>query len=100
MTTEAKLKTDFLTYSHTIGLCTMQYRGFYSPTEHGVWALTGGCTPQAALWKGMCEGLRVTVYDTDSNYYGVIGRAGTGDGEFTWPTAVAVDSAEPRVCSR
>ncbi len=91
MTTEAKLKTDFLIYSHTIGLCTMQYRGMYSPTDTALGRDGRMYTTNRSL-EGDMRGLRVTVYDTDSNYYGVIGQGGTGDGELMWPKGIALDS--------
>ncbi len=91
MTTEARAKTDFLTYSHTIGLSTMEYRGMYCPSSTALGPDGRMYTSNRSL-DGDMRGLRVTVYDTDSNYYGVIGSGGTGDGEFIWPTAVAVDS--------
>ena len=91
MTTEANTKTGFLTYSHTIGLSTMQDRGLYCPSDTALGPDGRMYTTNRSV-EGEPRGLRVTVYDIDSNYYGVIGRAGTGDGEFIWPTAVAVDS--------
>ncbi len=91
MTTETRTKADFLAYSHTIGLSTMEYRGFYCPSDTALGPDGRMYTTNRSI-EGESRGLRVTVYDIDSNYYGVIGRFGTGDGEFVWPTAVALDS--------
>ena len=91
MTTEAKPAADFLTYSHTIGLSTMEDRGMYCPSATALGPDGRMYTTNRSI-ESELRGLRVTVYDIDSNYYGVIGRAGTGDGEFIWPTDVAIDS--------
>ena len=38
--------------------------------------------------------LRVTVYNADSEYFGVYGGFGDGLGQFQWPSCIAQDSQE------
>ncbi len=81
----------FLKYSHTIGLSTMAGRGFYYPVDTALGADGKLYTVSRSL-DGDPRGLRVTVYDPDSEYYGAFGSHGTGAGQFIWPTAIARDS--------
>ena len=85
-------KTDFLKYSHSIGLSTMEGRGFYYPVDT-TFDGDGKVYTVSRSLDGDNRGLRVTIYDADSNYYTTFGQYGEGDGEFVWPTAIARDSA-------
>ncbi len=85
-------KTDLLKYSHSIGLSTMAGRGFYYPVDTAFGADGKAYTVNRSL-DGDNRGLRITIYDSDSNYYGTFGEYGEGDGQFVWPTAIARDSA-------
>ncbi len=84
-------KTDFLKYSHSIGLSTMTGRGFYYPVDT-VFDDEGKTYTVSRSLDGDNRGLRVTIYDVDSNYYDMFGEYGEGDGQFIWPTAIARDS--------
>lgn len=78
-------------YSHSIGLSTMEGRGFYYPVDTAVDSDGKLYTVSRSL-DGDPRGLRVTVYDLDSEYFGTFGEHGTGDGQFVWPTAIERDS--------
>ncbi len=84
-------KTDFLKYSHSIGLSTMEGRGFYYPVDTAFGADGKVYTVSRSL-DGDNRGLRVTIYDMDSEYYTTFGEYGEDDGQFVWPTAIARDS--------
>ena len=86
-------KTDFLKYSHSIGLSTMTGRGFYYPVDTA-FDNEGKIYTVSRSLDGDNRGLRVTIYDADSNYYDMFGEHGEGDGQFIWPTAIARDSAD------
>lgn len=78
-------------YSHSIGLSTMAGRGFYYPVDTAIDGDGKLYTVSRSL-DGDVRGLRVTVYDLDSEYFGTFGEHGTGDGQFIWPTAILRDS--------
>ena len=85
--TSTDTDTSFLRYSHTIGLCVMQGRGFMFPAD----TLVGKDGRMHTVSRGSnspASQIRVTVYDIDSEYHGVY--AGYGDG-LRWPTAIASD---------
>ena len=85
------MQTDFLTYRLTIGLSTMEGRGFYYPCDtvighdHRLYVLNRSL-------EGVDRGIRVTMCDLDSEYYGTFGSYGEGDGQFVWPSGGAVDA--------
>ncbi len=83
--------TELLKYSHSIGLSTMEGRGFYYPVDTTFDAEGKVYTVSRSL-DGDNRGLRITVYDMDSKYYTTFGEYGEGDGQFVWPTAIARDS--------
>jgi hypothetical protein len=85
------MQTDFLTYRLTIGLSTMEGRGFYYPSDtvighnHRLYVLNRSL-------EGVDRGIRVTMCDLDSEYYGTFGSYGEGDGQFVWPSGGTVDA--------
>lgn len=88
---QAKLRTDFLEYSHTIGLSTMEGRGFYYPVDTAR-GRDGRLYTVSRSLEGDNRGIRVTMFDLDSEYVGTFGHYGEEDGQLVWPTSVAVDS--------
>ena len=90
-TTTTKFKSDFLVYSHTIGLSTMQGRGFYYPSDTAIGKGGRIYTVNRSL-EGDVRGVRVTVYDLDSEFSHTFGSFGEGDGQMIWPTAITLDS--------
>lgn len=83
--------TTFLKYSHSIGLSTMEGRGFYYPVDT-TFDDEGKIYTVSRSLDGDNRGLRITVYDVESEYFGTFGTHGEGDGQFIWPTAIARDS--------
>ena len=83
----ASAETPFPRYSHTIGLCVMQGRGFMFPADTLI-AKDGRIHTVSRGSNGPALQLRVTLYDIDSEYYGVYG--GYDDG-LRWPAAIASD---------
>ena len=87
-------KTDIhLTYSHTIGLSTMDGRGFYFPVDTAIGS-DGKLFVLSRSYDAEPEPARVTVCNIDSKYYGTFGSFGTGEGQFTWATAIEIDSED------
>ena len=82
--------TDFIRYSHTIGLCVMEGRGFMFPVDTLI-ASDGRMHTVSRAYLPATGQLRVTVYDIDSEFYGAYGGYGEGLGQFRWPTAIASD---------
>jgi len=80
-----------LIYSHTVGLATMEGRGFFFPSDTAV-GKDGRLYTVNRSVDIDTRGVRVTVYNLDSEYFGTFGSFGEGDGQFISPTAVAVDS--------
>ena len=80
-----------LTYSHTIGLSTMEGRGFYYPVDT-LAASDGRLYTISRSLEGDPRGVRVTIYDVDSEYYGTFASYGETPGHFVWPVAIAQDS--------
>ncbi len=82
---------DVLEYSLTIGLIAMEGRGFEYPTDM-VAARDGRLyVPNRARDLGE-RGVRVTVTDIDSEYYGTFAHHGQGDGYMISPMCIAEDS--------
>jgi DNA-binding beta-propeller fold protein YncE len=85
------IQTDFLTYRLTLGLSTMEGRGFYYPSDtvighnHRLYVLNRSL-------EGVDRGIRVTMCDLDSEYYGTFGSYGEGAGQFVWPSCGAADA--------
>ena len=85
-------QTEFLNYSHTIGLCTMDGRGFMFPSDTAIgkggrlYTVSRGNTAETRT-------TRITAYDIDSGFFGTFGAFGEGDGQFKWPSAITIDSA-------
>ncbi len=90
-TTQKTQKADILTYAYTIGLSAMEGRGFYYPTDC-VPASNGRLYVVNRSLEGVNRGVRVTVCDLDSEYYGTFGAYGDGDGQFIWMTCGAEDA--------
>ena len=74
-------------YHQTIGLLAQSGRGFSLPVDfafgQGVLYVNRG-TPVA-------RNTHVTICTVDGDYRADFGSYGTGDGQFIWPTAAAVD---------
>ncbi len=82
-----------LAYSHTIGLSTMEGRGFYYPVDTLI-GKDGKLYTISRSLEGDTRGVRVTIYDIDSEYYGTFASFGEEPGHFIWPVAITQDSRE------
>ena len=80
-----------LEYRITVGLSAMEGRGFYYPvdtlpTSHGRLYVVNRSV------DGVDRGVRVTMCDVDSNFYGTFASAGSGDGQFVYASGITEDS--------
>ena len=91
-TIDSKSRLSFLTYDRTIGLSTMQGRGFYYPTDSHV-ATDGTIYVVNRSLESDIRGVRVTVTNLESDFLGTFGSYGEDDGQYIWPTAITADSA-------
>lgn len=90
MTTTTQTDTSFLVYDRTLGVAAMANRGFYYPVDIALNS-DGRIYGLSRSHEGDPRGVRVCMFDLDSNFYGVFGSIGEGDGQFTWATSIAVD---------
>ena len=81
----------FLRYSQTIGVAAMDARGFYYPVDVAVRS-DGRLFVLGRAHDGDPRGVQVLMCDLASEFYGIFGSVGEGDGQFIWPTAITVDS--------
>ena len=89
--TSIQSDTEIIRYSHTVGLCVMQDRGFMFPVDTLV-ATDGRLHTVSRAYFAASSQLRVTVYDRESEYYGVYGGFGDEVGQFKWPTSIVADN--------
>ncbi len=84
-------KTNFLEYDRTMGMTVMEGRGFYYPVDTAV----GKDDRLYVISRSKEEttrGIRVTMCDVDSGYFGNFGAYGYAGGQFVWPACGAVDN--------
>ena len=86
--------TDQLySYSHTIGLYSLQGRGFNNPVDvalskDGVMYVLNRAGPEVA---SRYPNKRVTMCTVDEEYLGEFSSGGVEDGQIMWPSAIALD---------
>ncbi len=85
--------TTGLTYSHTVGLATMIGRGFYFPVDLAITSEENMLVLSRSL-EIFAYGTRVTVCNADSEFFGTFGNPGTENGQFMWPSGIALDSED------
>ena len=78
-------------YSHSIGLCTMEGRGFMFPIDT-TFSNDGRMHTVSRAYSAVPRNLRVTVYDTNGEFYGIYGGYGDELGQFRWPSSITTDS--------
>ena len=84
-------QTDFLVYDRALGMTVMEGKGFYYPVD----TVAGKDDRLYVISRSKEEtarGIRVTMCDLDSGYYGNFGGYGFEGGQFVWPACGAVDS--------
>ena len=90
-TIDAGPKAGMIKYNRTVGMTTMEGRGFYCPTDTAIGE--NGRLYVVSRSTGISDrSIRVTVCDLEGEYYGTFGFHGEGDGQFIWPSCGAVDS--------
>ena len=89
-TASTTAQTGFLLYERTLGVAAMTDRGFFYPVDIAIRG-DGRIYVANRSHEGNPGSIRVTILDYDSQYYGVFGSNGEGDGQFTWPTAIVLD---------
>ena len=87
------ISSRLFTYSHTIGRSEDSWPGFRSPRDlalgsGGVIYVVNQCAEERP------QAMRVTICTVDEEYLGEFGRYGEGNGEFIWPTSIALDRQE------
>ena len=90
-TAQAKNRTRFLEYDRTVGMTTMEGRGFYYPSDTAI-GPNGRMYVTNRSLESVVRGVRVTVCDIDSDYYGTFGFYGDAEGQLIWPSACTADS--------
>ena len=90
-TSETKASAEFLEYSMTLGMTVMEGRGFYYPVDTAIGQDSRLYVVNRSL-DNVARGVRVTMCDIDSEYYGNFGSFGNKDGQFEWPSGGAIDS--------
>ena len=78
-------------YDRTMGMTVMEGRGFYYPVDTAI----GRDDRMYVISRSKEEstrGIRVTICDVDSGYFGNFGGYGHEGGKFVWPACGAVDS--------
>ena len=81
--TAVETRAAVLEYDLTVGLSAMEGRGFYYPTDTAI-APNGRLYVPNRSVDGAARGVRVTVCDINSEYYGTFGYFGHDPGEFVW----------------
>ena len=80
-----------LEYDLTVGMSVMEGRGFYYPSDTAVGS-NGRLYVANRSVDGVDRGVRVTVCDVESEYYGTFGSSGDGEGQFIWVSGIAEDT--------
>ena len=88
-TIETKARPKFLEYVMTLGMTTMEGRGFYYPVDTAI-GQDGRLYVVNRSLDIVTRGVRVTMCDIDSEYYGTFGSFGEKDGQFIWPSSGAI----------
>ena len=89
-TTSTSSPKVFPIYDRTLGVAAMEGRGFYYPVDLAVRG-DGMLYGLSRSHEGDPRGVRVCVFDLESEFYGAFGSIGVGDGQFIWATAIALD---------
>ena len=91
MTQVKSANTGLIEYEFTVGLSAMEGRGFYYPSDTAI-GKDGRFYVVNRSLESVVRGVRVTMCDIDSEYYGTFGAYGEDDGQFIWASCAAIDS--------
>jgi DNA-binding beta-propeller fold protein YncE len=92
--TASKTETDFLVYSHTVGLRTVLGRGFLYPSDTAIGHDGMVYTVNRSNEVDIRDGVRVTVYELNGEFSHVFSGGGEAEGQLLWPTAIEIDSRD------
>ena len=84
-------QTKILEYSHTMGMTVMEGKGFYYPVDTAV-GKDDRLYVISRSKEETARGIRVTICDAESGYFGNFGGYGPDAGKFVWPACGATDS--------
>ena len=84
-------KVDVMKYSHSIGICVMTGRGFMFPVDTAI-SKDGRIHTISRGYIPATYQMRVTMYDIDSEFFGVYGGFGKEPGETQLPAGMAADA--------
>jgi len=84
-------QVDFLKYSRSIGIFSMEGRGFYYPADAAI-GMDGQIYVVSRGGEGTVNGPRVDVCSLESEFFGTFGSSEVDQDLFQWPTCVALDS--------
>lgn len=80
-------------YERTLGLASMEGRGFSNPVDLAI-SHSSRIYVLNRTNPTQTYGIRVGICDLDGNYFGDFGTYGSGHGEFVWPTSLAFDNQD------
>ena len=94
MNQAAVAQKQILEYVRTVGMTTMEGRGFYYPMDSAIAKdgriyVINRSVGNAALARA--KTVRVTMLNIEGEYFGTFGSYGSGDGQFIWPAGIALD---------
>ena len=78
-------------HSHVLGMYAQTGQGFYAPVDM---ALAADGVAYVACRGGLALYARVTKLTVEHEFIREIGSQGQADGQFIWPTGIALDSEE------
>ena len=84
-------RTRVFKYSRTVGMTTMRGRGFYYPVDSAMARDGRIYVVNRSSERAPADTVRVTMLNMDGEYFGVFGAGGDGEGEFLWPSGIALD---------
>ena len=87
------LKDWTFSYSHTVGRNEFAGTGFRNPVDLAV-AADDVLYVVSRSSDYRTDGVRITVCTLNEEYISEFGAYGEGDGQFTWPSSIAVDSQD------
>jgi DNA-binding beta-propeller fold protein YncE len=80
-------------YSHSVGRNEFAGTGFRNPLDLALGA-NGVVYVVNRSYENRPDGIHITVCTLDEQFIREFGRCGEGDGEFIWPTGIALDGDE------
>jgi len=94
MVTTDEIMAQSMHYVRTVGMTTMQGRGFYFPVDSAMASDGRIYVLNRSLERITPDTIRITMLNEEGEYFGIFGKGGDGDGEFRWPCGIALDSQD------